>query len=115
VRAVFGYEELREKIVADDAALSDLLLEMIKGQLLIQDGEWLALGVRTFRLERVLDGGNLLLVPELADGNRDGTRPIVVERGLYDEYYARREELFADRRGFASGPHCSLLRLIDAR
>jgi hypothetical protein len=116
VRVVFGYEELREKIVADDAGLSDLLLEIIKGQLIANDPAWVARGVLTFRLERVRGDGDLVLTPAWADGFHVGEsegEPIVVERALYDALYARRDELFADPRGVASGPHCSLLRLLD--
>ena len=116
VRVAFGYEELREKIVADDAGLSDLLVEIIKGQLLANDPEWVARGVLTFRLERVLADGNLLLTPEWPDGFHRGSdegRPIVVERAVYDALWARHDELAADPRGLASGPHCSLLRLLD--
>lgn len=118
VRVAFGYEELREKIVADDAGLSDLLLEILKGQLVANDAEWVARGVLTFRLERVLGDGNLLLTPEWPDGfHRDGDegRPFVVERAVYDALYARHDELVADPRGVASGPHCSLLRLLGPR
>ncbi len=112
VRAVFGYEELREKIVGDDAGLSDLLLETLKGQVLVGDPDWLARGVRTFRLDRVRPDGNLWLVPELADGTLDAAHAIVIERALYDALFARRAELFADPRGLAAGPCCSLLRLV---
>jgi hypothetical protein len=114
VRVVFGYEELREKIVGDDAGLSDLVLEALKGQIMVSDPDWLARGVRTFRLDRVLPDGNFWLLPELADSTLDAAHAIVIERALYDGLFARRAELFADPRGLAAGPSCSLLRLVGA-
>jgi hypothetical protein len=117
VRVVFGYEELREKIVADDAGLSDLILELVKARLLASDRSLVERGVMTLRLERVLGDGNLLMTPEWRDGfhvdDVDGGQPVVVERAIYDALLARHDELVADPRGIASGPHCSLLRLID--
>jgi hypothetical protein len=39
--------------------------------------------------------------------------PLVVERAVYDELASKIDVLVADPRGIASGPHCSLLRLIE--
>jgi hypothetical protein len=115
VRACFGYEELREKLVADEAGLSDLVLEVLKLQLLAVDGWYVDHGVLTLRLDQVAEEGSLVLLPEWLGPPPEGVQraPIVVERALYDRLLAHHDELVATRRDLASGPHCSLLRLID--
>ncbi len=115
VRVCFGYEELREKLVADEAGLSDLVLEVLKLQLMAVDGWYLDHGVLTLRLEGVADGGELVLTPEWIGAPPEGVAraPVVVERAAYDQLLLRHDELVRTRRDLASGPHCSLLRLID--
>jgi hypothetical protein len=113
---VFGYEELREKIVADGAGLSDLVLEAVKVNVLTSDRALLDDGVLTLRLERVLDGGDLLMLPEWPEGRRtEPAAPFVIARSVYDAMMTHHDRLAAERRDLASGPHCSLLRLIDWR
>ncbi len=116
VRVAFGYEELREKIVADDAGLSDLLLEALKARLLLDEASFFAAGVMTLRLDRVLASGDLLFSPEWHDGFRpddERGQPFVVERAVYEGLRSQEAALVADGRGLTSGPHCSVLRLID--
>jgi hypothetical protein len=114
VRICFGYEELREKLIIDDARLSDLIVEALKLQLIGADGWFLDHGVRTLRLESVDERGALAFVPEWPDAPPDDweRRPIAAERALYDALLPHLDELAA-RRELALGPHVSLLRLID--
>ena len=115
VRIVFGYEELREKIVADEAGLSDLALELLKVELMLAEPAFQRDGVITFYLEGVADDGNLVFVPSLPDQPRAlNAVPFAVERALYEQLAAHADELYQLRPGIASGPHCSLLRLAHA-
>lgn len=109
VRVCFGYEELREKVVADEAGLNDLVLEALKGEILRGAPGLAAAGVATLRLD-ALDGDELVLIPD-ALGAPPPLPPLRVPRADYDAVDARRGELLALRPGLASGPHCSLLRL----
>ena len=116
VRIVFGYEELREKLVADEAKLSDLVIEAIKCDLLATDGWFLDHGVLTLRLDHLTDEGALSFLCEWSDPQRSSETedgPILVDRQVYDGLFAHLSELAAERRDLASGPHCSLLRLKD--
>lgn len=112
VRIAFGYEELREKLAIDDAQLSDLVIEFLKCDVMASDGTLLDDGVLTLRFDHVAEDGNLSFLTESNDG-RAPAEPVILERSLYDALAARADALVADPRGIASGPHCSLLRLID--
>jgi hypothetical protein len=111
VRVCFGYEELREKIVADEAGLGDLVLEALKIEILRGAPGLAALGVATLRLDSVADG-ELVFIPD-ALGAPPPLPPLRVPRSDYDVIDARRAELLTLRPGLASGPHCSLLRLVQ--
>lgn len=114
VRVCFGYEELREKIVADEAGLSDLALEALKIEMLRAAPYLKNDHVATFRLDRVT-ATSLVLVPDRL-GRPGGTlAPLEVPRTDYDVIAARGRGLLTLRPGLASGPHCSLLRLAYAK
>src|SRR5688572_26194888 len=107
VRVCFGLEELREKLVADDAGISDYALEALKCVVLGQDPRFRDGLVSTLRLERA-DAATLdLLTVDFHD------------RPLGDVVRVPREELdqlplAAMRAAFpmlAVGPHVSVLRL----
>jgi hypothetical protein len=113
VRLCFGLEELREKVVAREAGIDDLALEIFKGELLAANPEWAGAGVRTLRLDHVEPDGRLALYLE-----RAGDPPVALELGLVsarercDELArARWQDLLATHPSLASGPHVSLLRL----
>lgn len=108
VRACFGLEELREKLVADEARLDDYRLELLKCLLLAQDPQFESAEVATLRLDRVTDDGMLeLFAVDMRDRPldiavqvpRDELRelPIDVMRAAYPQV--------------AVGPHVSMLRL----
>ena len=110
VRACFGLEELREKLVADDAKLDDCKLEGLKCVLLATDPVYRASAVATLRLERV-DADSLYLVPVNVD-----------EQVLNDIVRVPRADFEAIavaeiRRAFpqiAVDPHVSMLRMMRA-
>jgi hypothetical protein len=110
VRVVFGYEELREKLVADEAALSDLVLEALKCELIAGDERIRTAGVVTLRLDEVRTNGDLAFI---GDWMVPPPLPLTltVARAAYDEVAAGRATLLERIPGLASGPHVSLLRL----
>jgi len=113
VRLCFGLEELREKVVAREAGLDDLALEVLKAELLAAHLDWAGRGVRTLRLDHVEPDGRLAFLLERA------TEPptildvgLLVDRDRHDRLAARPwRELLAGHPGIASGPHVSVLRL----
>jgi hypothetical protein len=110
VRVVFSYEELREKLVADEAELSDLALEATKLDLL-GDERLRSLAAVTLRLDEVRADG-LHLHAESLDG-RPLPAHLVVPRASVDEKPAR-DALRTAYPGIAAGPHVSVLRLFTA-
>jgi hypothetical protein len=114
VRVCFGLEELREKLVAHEAGLSDLALEIYKSELCAGHPEWGQAGVRTLRLEHVEPDGRLAFYLEQAtDPPRPLEAGILAARARYDELHATPWRELLDRHPWiASGPHVSLLRLL---
>jgi hypothetical protein len=110
VRVCFGYEELREKLVIDDAGLSDLVVEALKCQLIGGDERLQASGLVTLRLDAITAEGDLAFV---ADWMMPTTIPlrVVASRSAYEAIAATRATLLERIPGLASGPHVSLLRL----
>jgi hypothetical protein len=114
VRACFGLEELREKIVCRENGIFDLALEVLKAQLLANDDGARELGVWTLRLDEVGRDGRLRLVAELggADPRVDPSLVIEVAGARYRDVANRPwRELLALAPSIASGPHVSVLRL----
>jgi hypothetical protein len=114
VRVCFGYEELREKIVIDDAGLSDLVIEAVKLDLLPADPWFRENGVVTLRLDAVLPDGSLRFLPEWSEAPPAEVEPKVasVSRAIYDEVDAKFDSILAHHPGLAAGAHVSLLRLF---
>jgi hypothetical protein len=111
VRACFGLEELREKLVADDAHIDDYRLELLKCIVMAQDPRFEAEHVATLRLDRVSDDDMLELVA--IDAN-DQPLDLVVEVPRSELAHVPVDEM---QRGFprlAVGPHVSMLRLASA-
>jgi hypothetical protein len=71
--------------------------------------------VVTIRLDHVTTSGDLFFFPEWQELHalRVPIFPVIVERTVYEKMFSARDQLISERRGLASGPHCSLLRLID--
>lgn len=108
VRACFGLEELREKLVADEAHVDDYRLELLKCIVLAQDPQFEAANVATLRLDRVTDDDMLELITVDAHEQPLGSAlqiprselralPVDVMRTAYPQV--------------AAGPHVSMLRL----
>jgi hypothetical protein len=117
VRVCFGYEELREKIVIDDAGLSDLVVEAVKIDVMTAEPWFEQASVITLRLDAVLPDRALRLLPEWIEPEPPpGTEPRVatVGRAIYDEIDARFDEILVHHPGLAAGAHVSLLRLLAA-
>jgi len=116
VRLCFGLEELREKVIAKDAGIDDLALEILKAELLATNPELANQAVRTLRLDHVESDGKLAFVLERA------TEPttildigLLADRTRYDQLAATPwRELLDQHPGIAWGPHVSLLRLAPA-
>ncbi|MCX5742015.1 MAG: CpXC domain-containing protein [Proteobacteria bacterium] len=110
VRVCFGLDQLRDKVIADDHGLSDLVLEELKCEVLAERAElrelqviglWLV-GVHAETLEFLTQG-------------LDGTRPqrIKIPRAAYDEIAARgHAEILAARPSLVNGPHVSMLGML---
>jgi hypothetical protein len=110
VRVCFGYEELREKLVIDDAELSDLVVEALKCEMLAIDEGLRAAEVVTLRLDEVTGDGDLVFVGDWMVPPRQVLR-VVASRADYEAVAATRATLLERIPGLASGPHVSLLRL----
>ena len=112
VRLCFGYEELREKLVAFDAGLDDGLLELVKCEVLAAEPAMADSGVLTLRLDAVEDDGSLRFVVERITPAA-GPEVVTVQRALYDHLAGLPDEVKARRPRIENGPHVSLLRLFD--
>jgi CpXC motif protein len=89
-RLVYGYEELREKIVAGDAGLDDALIEALKLEVLASHRELLQQGVVLLTLDRA-DASALRFgayaFPPGHPGERVGD--VTVPRTIYDAFAGR--------------------------
>jgi CpXC protein len=112
VRLCYGLEELREKLVAHDAGLRDLVIEALKAEAMAATEELRALAVVTLRLDGVRDDGQLVFVAERAtDPPTVLDIGLVIDRARYDALAALPwQDLLARFPGIAAGPHVSLLR-----
>jgi len=111
VRVCFGYDELREKLLLDEAGLSDLALEELKCRVLVGDPRFRQAGVVTLWLDAVTETA-LRLHPAAVSGP-PAIPDVVVERAVYEDICAAGDDaILAARPGLASGPHVSLLRLV---
>lgn len=112
VRACFSYEELREKLVIDEAGMSDLSIEVIKRNILARP-DLRAAQIATLRLDEVT-ARELRFRPEwLDDRPRDLTEVLVYQRALYDRMHDHHDVLRAQYPNIASGPHVDLLRMLE--
>jgi hypothetical protein len=115
IRACFGYEELREKIVIDDAGIADLVIEALKIDILNADPWFRDANVMTLRLDSVLPTGALRLVPEwlTPPGPAVERRVATVSRAIYDAIDARFDDILVVHPELAGGAHVSMLRLVN--
>lgn len=110
VRVCFGLDQLRDKVIADDEGLSDLVLEELKCHVLAERPDLQALNVIALWLVKVTQD-TLEFVTEGPDGSR--TPRVTIARSLYDEIAARgHAEILASRPSLARGPHVSMLGVL---
>lgn len=115
VRVCFGVDELREKLLVDEAGMSDLALEELKCQVLPTHQGFRDSEVVTLWLVGMDDDFLHFLPAALhpVDDRPPPPRGISIERTLYDEIAAwGTEEILRRRPRLASGPHVSLLRMV---
>ena len=112
VRACFGYDELREKLLCDEHRLSDLALEHLKLRVMISDPRFAQHSIGTLWLARVDEAQRLWFHPAPLEPGVSFP-PVVIERAIYDDVAAPGDgALYNARPALASGPHVSLLRLV---
>jgi hypothetical protein len=112
VRLCYGLEELREKIVAHEAGLRDLVVEAVKAEVMAASEELRRLSVIALRLDSVGEAGELRLIAERAtDPPTVLDLGLAIERARYDALAAVPwRDLLARFPGIAAGPHVSMLR-----
>jgi CpXC protein len=106
MRLVFGYEQLREKVVCADAELDDVIVELLKEQVLLAVPALLARGARV-TLEQA--SATTLTFWTRADGEEE-LDVVEVARAAYEQLAARRELLAADNPALFERPHVQLER-----
>lgn len=123
IRAVFGLEALREKLIAWGAKIDDRVLEAYKLSLLRSMGPYV-LGPQArprLRGVRTVDGGQLLdfEVPRLVDGELGEPQlrlaKMPIERRELDRVAAGREEWGPVIEAISEGPYVDLGRLFIPR
>lgn len=94
VRVVFGHEELREKVLCADHGLDDVLVEILKLELLVAQPELHAAGATILVLDGVVDGALafVALAPD-ATAQFHAVGEVRVMRSAHDALAARRAEL----------------------
>lgn len=109
VRLCFGVLAVRDKVIADDAKLNDLVLEELKCSVLAVHPELAEAGTVALWLDRVTDHELVLL----AESSREAEhRLLEVPRAVYDALLERGAlSLVGARPDLVRGPHVSMLRL----
>lgn len=111
LRLVFGYEELREKVVCADHGLDDAVVELLKEQVLVGHPWLLRDGVRLLRLDAVTDEGLELALLRLAEDDRERRAEVAVApREIYEVMADARDALEADNPCLFAGPYVNLMR-----
>lgn len=109
VRLCLGVLAVRDKVIADEARLNDLVLEELKCQVLASHPELSLHGVAALWLDRVTPDELVLLAESV---NATEHRVIHVPRAAYDALLERgAQALVASRPELVHGPHVSMLRL----
>lgn len=111
-RVVFGYEELREKVVALGAGLDDQALEVLKLDLLARAAQGPG---NTLQLESVEPDGPdaaLSLTEYAPDGRMLGTHRLA--RARYEAVLARRADWLVPLAGLLRGPYVNARRSAAA-
>jgi hypothetical protein len=109
VRLCFGVLAARDKLIADEAKLNDLVLEELKCQVLAEQRELAEHAVAALWLDRVT-ADELVLLAESTTGTEH--RLVHVPRAAYEALLERGPAaVLAARPELVRGPHVSMLRL----
>jgi hypothetical protein len=111
VRVVFGREELREKVLCADHGLDDVLVEILKLEVLVARPELLESGADILVLDGVVDDA-LALVALTANksGHYQAAAEVRVSRSAHDSLVARRDELAVTYPALFGGTYVNALR-----
>ncbi len=111
VRVVFGREELREKVLCADHGLDDVLVEILKLEVLVARPELLERGVEILVLDGVVDGALALVALALDErGHYEAAGEVRVSRSAHDSLVARRDELAVTYPALFDGTYVNALR-----
>ncbi len=115
-RAVFGLEELREKVLCLEHGLDDFVVEILKLELILSAIKLVDDGLETLRLEAVTPAGwlefTVLRHPHPRAPLPEHLRPqrLAAPLSAYRDLLARRDDLAREQPALATRPWCSLLR-----
>jgi hypothetical protein len=109
-RLAFGYEELREKVVAADAAIDDALLEVLKLELLVARPDLLTDGVELLVLTAADDKVLRLDLHSFGGGDGQVIGELVVARAGYESLVVRRAGVAPTYRGLFERPYVNTAR-----
>ncbi len=111
VRVVFGREELREKVLCADHGLDDVLVEILKLEVLVARPELLEAGADILVLDGVVD--DVLALVGLAanqSGDYQAAAEVRVSRSAHDSLVGRRNELAVTYPALFGGAYVNALR-----
>lgn len=104
-RLVFGYEELREKVLCNDAGLDDRYVELLKDILLAQIPGADEAGVEGLVLREVASDGKLVFA-QYGRGFKAWERPLLeVAREVYDDVASWSSRALVEKAGWLKGPY----------
>lgn len=109
-RLVFGYEELREKVVAADAGIDDCLLEALKLELLAARPDLLVDGVEVIMLASADDRALHFDLYAFPGGEGQLAGELVIARSGYDGAVARRQVVAETHPRLFDGPYVNIAR-----
>jgi len=110
-RVVFGYDQLREKVVCTEAGLDDRVIEAVKHMLLQVPGAAQS-GVSGLLLTQVGEQGELYFA-QIGTAFTPDQRPLLgVERAIYDDMTSGRMSDLLKRDDMLGGPYVSQRRLL---
>jgi hypothetical protein len=115
IRAVFGLENLREKLVAWGAKLDDRVLEAYKLSLLRSMGPYPLGPAARPRLRGVRDDGTLEFEVRFPEGQPMRLAKVAIERRELERVASNREEWAEVIEAVSSGPYVDLGRLFIPR
>jgi hypothetical protein len=115
LRVVFGYEELREKVVCAGHGLDDALVEALKLELLYANPDLILGGVEILVLEECAAEGELRFgLYRFPEDRAERIGQLGVARRAYDMLAARPNQVARSHPSLFSEPYCNILRYRHA-